>query len=224
MRSARRRGPTIARQLTLVVVAVAGAILGACATGAPDTYGPTDAAVQGEGGHDAAQGNESSVGESGGNDSATPVEGGAAQDGTSPGQDAGGTGSEGGNESGAGGDAGEGGTGGEAGTDATSPDASDSSATDGSVTDGSVTDGSVTESGPADTGVVDATGDGSNCSVGPGADYQATCTSCTISATCLLKCASCTTKAQGQNPNPSLQLPCPGTMAVQNIDGVLTCQ
>jgi hypothetical protein len=79
--------------------------------------------------------------------------------------------------------------------------------------------GGPTDGGSADTTTVDAP----VCSVGAGADYQASCTGCSISATCLLTCTSCTTDAQTQNPNPSLQLPCPGTMAVQNTNGVLTC-
>lgn len=79
--------------------------------------------------------------------------------------------------------------------------------------------GTPTDGGPADTSTPDAL----TCSVGSGADYQASCTGCSISATCLLTCTSCTTDAQTQNPNPSLQLPCPGTMAVQNTNGVLTC-
>jgi hypothetical protein len=80
------------------------------------------------------------------------------------------------------------------------------------------------ETGTPDTGAPDATEqDAASCSVGAGADYQATCAGCSISGTCLLTCTSCTTKAQTQNPNPSLQLPCPGTQSVQNTNGVLTC-
>ena len=82
------------------------------------------------------------------------------------------------------------------------------------------------DTGADETGVTDAGVDAGTCSVGPGpgANYQATCTGCSISATCLLTCASCTTKNQMQNPNPSLELPCPAAESVQNIDGVLTCQ
>jgi hypothetical protein len=85
-------------------------------------------------------------------------------------------------------------------------------------------DGSV-DTGAADTGATDgATADALDCSVGSGADYQASCTGCSIGASCLLTCTSCTTMAQTQNPNPSVQLPCPGTTSVQNDNGVLACQ
>jgi hypothetical protein len=201
MTSARRRRPTPAAVTTLVAVAFSGAVavLGACATGTLDTYGPADGAAS-----------ESSVAETGGKDSAAPAEGAATQDAPGP--------ADTGVDAAAAGDGGADGGGGDGSVDATSPDASEGGSTDGSATD------AATETGPSDAGPGDAAGDGSNCSVGPGADYQATCTSCSISATCLLHCASCTTKAQTQNPNPTLQLLCPGTMAVQNIDGVLTCQ
>jgi hypothetical protein len=103
--------------------------------------------------------------------------------------------------------------------DSTIP-ASDTGASD----DSTAQDAGVADANPVDTGAADtSTSDGSTCSAGGGADYQATCTSCSISASCLLTCASCTTDSQMQNANPSLQLPCPGTMSVQNTNGVLTC-
>ena len=57
----------------------------------------------------------------------------------------------------------------------------------------------------------------------PAPSYQNSCTSCTVSPTCLLSCSSCTKRDQSQNPNPSVQLPCPGTMSVENNDGSLLC-
>jgi hypothetical protein len=69
----------------------------------------------------------------------------------------------------------------------------------------------------------DAPGDASSCSAGPSPSYQATCMTCSISATCVLTCASCTKKDQTQNPNPTIQLPCPGTLSVSNDDGTLVC-
>jgi hypothetical protein len=75
----------------------------------------------------------------------------------------------------------------------------------------------------AETGVVEAGTPDANCSVGSGADYQATCTGCTISATCLLMCQSCTTDAQTQNADPTLQLPCAAGTSAQNTNGELTC-
>jgi hypothetical protein len=80
------------------------------------------------------------------------------------------------------------------------------------------------DGGSADTGTDAATSDAPVCTAGPAPDYQASCTGCSIGATCVLACTSCTTKAQTQNPNPSLQLPCAGTESVQNEDGALTCQ
>ncbi len=89
--------------------------------------------------------------------------------------------------------------------------------------------GASAETGPTETGPEDAyVSDGSTvdepyCPVGAVANYQETCTGCSISATCLLTCSSCTTAAQMQNPNPNLQLPCPSGESVQNVNGVLKC-
>lgn len=103
------------------------------------------------------------------------------------------------------------------------PEAGDGPAESASLETGIPAETGVLETGPSDTGTDVAAGDGSNCSVGPGADYQASCTGCSVSDTCLLTCTSCTTDAQTQNANPSLQLPCSGTESVQNFNGVLTC-
>jgi hypothetical protein len=94
--------------------------------------------------------------------------------------------------------------------------------------DGSTTsDSSSLDTGAADVAVqdtgADAPPDASSCSAGPSPSYQMTCTTCSISATCLLTCASCTKKDQTQNPNPTIQLPCPGATSVSNDDGVLVC-
>jgi hypothetical protein len=98
-----------------------------------------------------------------------------------------------------------------------------SDASDGSrASDSSSLDTGAADVAVADTGA-DAPSDGSSCSVGPSPSYQATCASCSISATCVLTCASCTKKDQTQNPNPTIQLPCPGTLSVSNDDGVLVC-
>jgi hypothetical protein len=118
-------------------------------------------------------------------------------------------------------------------TDATADEGGgddDSPSSDGAAQDSTTpqmdagTDDGSADAGLADVDATEAAASDAGCSVGPGADYLASCTSCSISGTCLLTCASCTTKAQTQNQSPSVQLPCPGTMSVQNNDGVLTCQ
>jgi hypothetical protein len=60
----------------------------------------------------------------------------------------------------------------------------------------------------------------------PAGSYSQSCTGCSAAdpgtGTCVLTCASCTKINGTQNPNPSLTLPCAGTIA--NIDGQLVCQ
>ena len=97
----------------------------------------------------------------------------------------------------------------------------DASATDTGLADSGQADTGLADTGSADTGPLDSATAASVCSVGPGAAFQLTCSGCSISA--VLSCASCTKKDQTQNSNPSLQLPCPGSMSVQNSDGVLSC-
>jgi hypothetical protein len=60
--------------------------------------------------------------------------------------------------------------------------------------------------------------------VTPGGSYAESCTSCSAAVTsagCVLTCASCTAISGAQNPNPSLPLPCNGS--IDNSNGVLTC-
>ena len=102
----------------------------------------------------------------------------------------------------------------------TPADSATDTTTDAVSLDAGSSDAGSTETGTPDTSTIDAP----VCTAGPDADYQASCTACSVSTTCVLTCTSCTTKAQTQNPNPSLQLPCTGTESVQNEDGVLTCQ
>ncbi len=106
-----------------------------------------------------------------------------------------------------------------------SSDAAEDSSEGAAPGDSSVADtGASLDTGSPDTAVLDAALDGdAGCSTGPTAAYQQTCTTCSISVTCLLSCASCTKRDGTQNANPTLQLPCPGTMSVQNIDGNLQC-
>jgi hypothetical protein len=85
-------------------------------------------------------------------------------------------------------------------------------------------DGSAQDTGPVDTGIPEVGPTTCQYDAGNGADYQASCTSCNLSPSCLLSCASCTNKGGSQVNNPSVQLPCPAGEAVQNNDGILTCQ
>jgi hypothetical protein len=107
------------------------------------------------------------------------------------------------------------------------PSTSDSSSEDSAAPfDSSVGDtGGGLDSGVPDSALLDSGFDSSDagCSTGPNASYLGTCTSCSISVTCLLRCASCTKKDQTQNLNPVVQLPCPGTTSVENNDGNLLC-
>jgi hypothetical protein len=111
------------------------------------------------------------------------------------------------------------------------PSTSDSSPGDSSLGDSAApADSSVADTGTiqdtgTDTAVRDSGVDSSDagCSAGPSPSYLSTCTSCSISVSCLLGCASCTKKDQTQNPNPVVQLPCAGTLSVENNDGNLLC-
>jgi hypothetical protein len=117
---------------------------------------------------------------------------------------------------------------------ASSPDSSDDSTGSGTndssadASDGPATaESAAVDTGSSDvaseTGAADASGDATSCSAGPSPSYAATCTGCSISATCLLSCESCRKKDQTMNLNPWVQLPCPGTTSVSNNDGVLVC-
>ncbi len=92
---------------------------------------------------------------------------------------------------------------------------------DSGPADTGIADTGLADTGTPDTGAPDAGAGDAACSVGPVADYQASCSGCSIMA--VLTCASCTKKDQTQNLNPSLPLPCPGATSVQNTDGVLSC-
>jgi hypothetical protein len=66
-------------------------------------------------------------------------------------------------------------------------------------------------------------GSGPTC-VTPGGSYSQTCTGCAARAAgsgCVLACVSCTQINGSQNPNPSLSLPCNGTIV--NSNGFLQC-
>ncbi|HEY2518043.1 MAG TPA: S8 family serine peptidase [Polyangiaceae bacterium] len=65
--------------------------------------------------------------------------------------------------------------------------------------------------------------DGGTCAT-PGGSYLASCTSCSAAAQgggCELTCQSCTKIDGSQNPNPTLALPCTGS--IDNDNGVLVC-
>lgn len=60
--------------------------------------------------------------------------------------------------------------------------------------------------------------------VTPGGSYLASCAGCAAESSgsgCVLDCTSCTEVDGGQSPNPSLALPCGGTIV--NDDGALQC-
>jgi hypothetical protein len=66
-------------------------------------------------------------------------------------------------------------------------------------------------------------GGGSTCTT-PGGSYQSSCTGCAAEAAgsgCVLTCMSCKQINGNENPNPSLPLPCNGTIV--NNDGALQC-
>ena len=70
---------------------------------------------------------------------------------------------------------------------------------------------------------------GSSCEM-PSGSYAGSCTGCAVAASgsgCVLACTSCGTLSGSQNPNPSLQLPCTGSLSngsVTNSDGSLQLQ
>jgi hypothetical protein len=79
--------------------------------------------------------------------------------------------------------------------------------------------------GPMLTGIAvnDDAGSGGNCTT-PGGSYSESCTSCSAAETasgCLLTCATCKEINGSENPNPSLLLPCTGS--VVNNNGALQC-
>jgi MYXO-CTERM domain-containing protein len=66
-------------------------------------------------------------------------------------------------------------------------------------------------------------GTGAVCTT-PSGSYLQSCTGCAAVSNktgCGLTCLSCTKIDQSENPNPSLSLPCTGT--ISNLDGVLSC-
>ncbi len=75
----------------------------------------------------------------------------------------------------------------------------------------------------ADAGTNIDGGCGSTC-VTPGGIYLGSCTGCAAEGSgsaCVLTCTSCTEMNGSQNPNPSLPLPCTGT--IENENGSLEC-
>ena len=99
---------------------------------------------------------------------------------------------------------------------------------------GSLTNGSISNSNgtlqlqcsfvpSADAGTNIDGGCGSTC-VTPGGSYLGSCTGCAAEVSgpgCVLTCTSCTEINGSQNPNPSLTLPCTGT--IENDNGALQC-
>jgi len=101
---------------------------------------------------------------------------------------------------------------------------------------GSLTNGSISNNNgmlelrcsfvPSDAGTgTSIDGDcGSSSCVTPGGSYLGSCTGCAAASSgagCVLTCTSCTETNGSQNPNPSLPLPCSGSIA--NDNGVLQC-
>jgi MYXO-CTERM domain-containing protein len=77
--------------------------------------------------------------------------------------------------------------------------------------------------GPGFAGAADAGGTGPTC-VTPSGTYSQSCTGCAAEAAgsgCELTCISCTKIDGSQNPNPTLTLPCKGSIV--NDDGALQC-
>ena len=102
----------------------------------------------------------------------------------------------------------------------------------GSLTNGSISNGngalqlqcSFVPSPDAGTGTRVDAGCGSSACVTPGGSYLGSCTGCAAESSgsgCVLTCTSCTATSGSQNPNPSLPLPCSGSITDDN--GALQC-